>query len=330
MSITRAAMALFMIQVASPDCLSDELSEVVASWKARSESTRFATLRWKEVIEHQGAEDEKPLKATGDFAFHRLDGGGMRWRVRLTNAGFVEPGEMRVQESTLTDMGVGTFTLLFPKGDRGIPVAETGLTRADHYLNDARLYPIYLSFLPHDEGFKFPPLDLFDVVAVQESVDGVPCTLLNSGDVNLWVASDRGHRPVRLTKKDRFGILTYSYDFSYARTDAGQQRLKGWEYRRYMANGKNVLERRRTTVTFLDMQDAPPRDLFFQKLPIGTWLNDLIEKESYIIRRDGSRRKIGPHESLDNYHELLQSDNAETQDSESHLPDRSNLHSPGR
>lgn len=138
-------------------------------------------------------------------------------------------------------------------------------------------------------------------------VENRPCLILSHGESMIWVDPARDYVPTRYRVIDQ-GVVLQSYDIKYTKDAEHGWVPTSWIVTKLDRNGE-VEDSVTATVAEYRIGLPISEDVYDLQLPPGTWVNDYLKDETYILREGGVRRPIIPGEYDGyNYKRLLERD----------------------
>jgi hypothetical protein len=125
-------------------------------------------------------------------------------------------------------------------------------------------------------------------------VENRPCLILSHGESMVWVDPARDFTPTRYRVIDQ-GVVLQSYDIKYTNVTEHGWVPTSWTVTKLDRNG-DVEDSVTATVAEYRISLPISEDVFDLRLPPGTWVNDYLNGETYILREGGVRRPIVPGE----------------------------------
>jgi hypothetical protein len=293
------------------------LETIVDKWKERqheTESFDFICDGEHFEIGEMAApmvENESGEKAPDDISHrHRRFLIDSRGRIRVEEEGRQWDGKMKMYvlnrsvdifdgkgRKTFSDGGnLGFPSYFHGEGKRVLPFGK-----------DLRDSPLRMAYRPFDRelgDFDASTLVLSDERA---TIDQRRVLVLKSGDTTVFVDPTMDFLPVKRTDL-RQGAIYRVTEISY-RTDARLGWVPiAWTTNLLRPDGKSNWNDNVSVTKFSINKPVADSD-FEVVLPVGTWVQDGVTKESYILRANGEKRtvKLGEYNS-NNYQQLLESD----------------------
>jgi hypothetical protein len=213
----------------------------------------------------------------------------------------------KVRKTFFPESGLGHRVAFIMNGE------DPGLNAVRGLFITGDLHPLLLIYRPLHANMRY-----FDrtncKIEGTEGVEGANCVIVEQDDphishceLRVWADPSKDFLPVRF-QESRAGRVQRSVDFHYEKTDKNGWVPSGWTSGQW--NGAQLTSSHTVKVVRYELNTALPDSTFdIGALPPDTYVRNLLTKEDYILREDGSRREVLDGEyNGDNYQTLLNTD----------------------
>lgn len=256
--------------------------EIKTAWLRRAKLVDGFEMTWRAKVGHHSQTDG-PVETNEQFVLDQADSGRHRWRLSIMSI-MSDPFEGVLQDQGVVTSTGTTQTTLYDDEPRVYPFVSIKASKKG-FPNYLQLMPIRLAYFCTDfEREIFENEDWEQ--PVETRWNNTDCLLLRAHQKMVWVTNDTAFLPVRYVVAHQ-GSEAIRYDFRLEFKEELQQGipvLKGWSFENLSQDGKTVVDSREVVMTTFSPNADLTDDLFTQRIPHGTWVNDSIAGESYIAR----------------------------------------------
>lgn len=315
-------IATSKVEVAAQDGKSAIVDRVVKAWQARESRFQTWDISWTGTgfrSKFSVAIDAKRTNPKGipDISFP--------YKVRLICAGAdrirseYEGKNWSLKRGELVPFKVinicdGKSGITYFPWNQKYKIAYIAACEAAEDANDIQTIPLFIFLRPFGQPFgKIDPTKL-ELVTTSAEINGTRCCLLkfrrtNQNDL-IWVETSKDYLPIRYSwSRPKYGDVPDDIiDIEYAYDETNGWFPVSWTNRWLTLKGA-VYEKYTARVTDARINATIPEDMFKLEFPVGTWVENRITKESYILKAGGGKRIVLPGEFTgDNYEQLLNTD----------------------
>lgn len=325
--LRRLAVAVVLLCISTSNGGDDVLKDIVGAWESRSANTQSFSFAWegtqydargKDVPEggdSRGLGDpvrKGPLPSEGTtFTYKMSFIVDSKWGVRRDYDGkaySVSKNAYLPQVSQFVTSKDGTTTLANSQSGVGFPYVSINDAKAIHVgAIHMDLIPLKNFYRALDSTFQAFARSQLVLTPDKAVVDGVACVIVRYPDGTLWIDPSKEWAIVR-EQYSPGGRLSRSVEVSYATDVETGWYPSNWKITQYSPEG-DVTSSMDATVTQHATNIAVPGDTFQPQLPPNAWVRNTRTGENYILRGNGSRRKIydGEYDRY-NYEEIVNSE----------------------
>jgi hypothetical protein len=321
------ATQFFTVCACGDNSESISIETVVKAWNERAVRVRSYVFTWsgKEYMVGTGAPPpNKRPSATLQRAMDSqhifdlrvvfaTDGRG-RQRFEAYGSQWSEEEERFVPHNQTTVFDGQRESTLYSPGLAGFPAVQMD-SRGDSLVRfQPQLTPWQLVYRPFDAGFGLLSAENIRLDPTTVIIDGKSCVTLRQpgngsrGPRTVYVDRSRDFLPVQYLQQSRNGVVIEQITVGYSTTPEGALIPSSWDLTLSTTKGR-VMMSFSGKVTDCRINPELDESMFKLKIPPGTWVNDDVLKEKYIMREGGEKRPIVPGEfNGTNFDELLHSD----------------------
>lgn len=298
----------------------DALEEVLAAWHARQDKVRSLNCEWTqdELIPKGSADPPRDGGSPRPGVFPPKDTELVaRFSFRLRNADaryeedgekWSEPAKERIQQHYITALFAGEHRDLFPEVTNGHPLGTIYKDPAYFTLHrDFRA--LKLVFRPLGAEFNGYDDARLTIASATTPFNGRDCLVLSyvafkGHDLKdeIWVDGSRQFVPVRYLVK-RQGKIVTDLAITYEES-AGDWLPSIWIWKSMNLAGR-LTEKVTANVSLCLINPSLSDKELALEFPPGVWVHDQKSKESYILRKDGTKRMIKPGEGSKDYDSIM-------------------------
>lgn len=278
------------------------LDDVLRVWRKREEATRsveFAIAT--EFLTTRGP--PKPRKENERWSV-TIDGVKMRYERFATIWNDAVSADVPEEVTEVFD---GTIKQVLHYRDRpdDAVFSQGWINKSDKHptVNSIYLSPILKHYRPFAYGIV--KVDGLRLVSTKESVDGIPCFLVEESLPALarvakyWVAPGQDMAIVRYTRQFR-GKPELQLEVSF-KSDP----VHGWMPDRWSAarftGGTKIIDSATSVITTKALNLEVPANKFAIVFPTGTLVYDDIAGKNLVVQADGTHREVLPGESMGHF-----------------------------
>jgi hypothetical protein len=173
-------------------------------------------------------------------------------------------------------------------------------------VRNVRFLPLSMVCRPFNKPIGLYDPEKFVLTGKTGIADEHTCLIMNYQDQTIWVDPAREFVPTRLFMSNR-GITTMSFEIKYSRDPQVGWVPSAWTWA-YLTPKGEVRESINCKVGHYDINRPISIDTFSVQYTPGTWVEDLINKETYIVRETDKRPVLPREFDGKTYEELLNSD----------------------
>ena len=294
-----------------------DLQTILDAWKAREKSIQSFDVRWwSKRSENAKADANNKAAETDDPFINRyrflVDARG---RMKLTEVG-------RQWVRSKSDFAPWDTVDLFDGDHRKIlatggaadyprvildPMPPPDGADTKIFLRDPRALQLNMVFRPLNGTFHVFDSAQLKLKNEMEMIGSTRTLVLDHGQGSVWVDPSKDYLPIRYTE-DHQGTTIRQIEISYVYSD-----VYGWVPDSWTSSRMDAARQRPMTDFAKVIEysiNKPIADSEFElDLSAGAYVTDYPAKESYILRPDGTRRRLKPGElNGHNYEELLKSE----------------------
>ncbi|MCI0742518.1 MAG: hypothetical protein L0Y72_26090 [Gemmataceae bacterium] len=278
------------------------LQEVLSAWKARQASTKSIDFKWSaletrtkfetEALRPPGTRtspvsppDQATFKASMRFVVEskrrvRFDYDGQNWS---------DSQGKYVPFRTLEVFDGSARTVFFPIGHE-FPSAHITKAEAATSARDVRSLPLLLLYYPIDASLGQFRVDDVKFTDQKGIVGETHCLVLKHNEESLWVDPAMDFVPLRYYQY-RKGAIHRHIELSYTQDKVHGWTAKSWKNVSFGPSG-DLLDSMTSTVTEYKINEGISDGDFVLTYPSGTWVNNHMTKDRYLVREGGSKRPI--------------------------------------
>jgi hypothetical protein len=275
--------------------LSETLASAGAGWNASAKKTDL-----------NGGPSEASFEIQMSFFLdakgrQRLDRRGKEWCDEKQGYG----------PQTTIDIFDGQFRRFFSP-ESPVPYPCVQITKGGNsgsiILSNVQLLPVIMAYRPLDATLGvFKRQDLL-MSGDEGIVDGRNCIVLRQESADskntIWVDVARDYLPIRYFTTRR-GRITKQVEVSYSKDERFGWVPSSWNILLFDTEG-HLWQSFSATKVECEFNQEIPDQAFEVTYPVGTWVNDYPNKETYLLLKNGKKRPILPGEYTGkNYDELL-------------------------
>ena len=195
---------------------------------------------------------------------------------------------------------------IFLVNHSGYPSGHISKTDTPTGPRHPQVLPLRIIYRPFD-----PKIGVFDATKLgltkdQGVVDDHACLILTDGEKTVWVDPAIDFMPVRYFEIKN-GVTRRSIDIKYAADSQHGWVPVSWTNESVKERGKTADSVKMTAVK-CKIGEPIPKATFEPQYPPESWVRDYEKDESYILRKDGTRRMVLKSENGKKYEELLGTD----------------------
>lgn len=318
------AFLLLTCVVATPTATvhADTLEEVLAAWHARQNKVRSLNCEWTqdEFIPKGSSEPTRDGGSPRPGVFPPKDTelvARFSFRLRNADARYEEDGEKwseatkeRIQQHHVISLLAGEERDLWPEGISGFPHGTVWKDPPTAGLAMGRdLRALKLVFRPLGAEFNGYDNAKFTIASDTAPFNGRECHILSyvpfkGHDLKdeIWVDGSRQFVPVRyLIKRD--GKIVTDLVITYEES-AGDWIPSIWIFKGMNLAGR-LTEKFTANVSLCLINPSLSDKELTLDFPAGAWVHDQRSQESYILRKNGTKRMTRPNEGVKDYESII-------------------------
>jgi len=306
--------------VEGPEAQSRALQEIIHAWRERDRRFRAWDCAWsakrfqsKESIALVAKGDRAKLKDMSfDFRMRLVVDLKNRFRFEEDGTQWSQKANSVVPRLAFDVLNGNVRKSYLPKA--AIPGGFVQEQKATYMANDARYLPLLLFFRPFSTpGDPFLTVDALQIISNQALVNEKKSLLLEHRKGRLWVDSNAPYLPLRYTMytASQKNVPSTTVDWEYKFDSVLGWLPSTWKYT-WLGPEGNILDQVTSQVTSFVFKDEFPDDIFDLEFAPGTWVNDGINNESYIVKDGGLKRPVAAGEFTGDNFPQIQSSGAST------------------
>ncbi len=298
------------------------LQEVIAAWNHRQDEIRTFHFSWSGTqFAGKGHADAAQLDMSAEpippkdtsFDITMVFAVDEKGRVLLQYDGNTWSSEKnQYVPKTTRDIFDGQLRkVFFPQGVKSFPNLHISNNTASDTARDLRAAAIRMVYRPFDTTMGvFDPSKLA-ITERKGVVENRQCLILShtqdTQEEMIWVDPSRSFLPLRHTIRRR-GVIAEQTEISY-REDPSNGWVPALWNNALLDKDGNTMKSWSGKVTQYQLNEPIPDSTFETDYPPGTYVQNYVTRENYILREGGGRRPILPGEYKgDNYEEILNSE----------------------
>jgi hypothetical protein len=291
------------------------LEQIKAVWQARERRVRTLDVSWRGprvqtkewAMISAGRGDLTPtakgtLKFDSEYRFVIDE----RGRIRFEEKGkaFMQDRDEPVDRHLIRTIRDNEQHTFFSYGSARYPTCFIVRSKAD---KDSRLLPIAAIYRPFHAMVGFFDGNQLQLAGRTVVQDGRTCVVLKHQEHEIWVDPARDFVPVRIMEVHE-GAIRVDVVVTYRLADK-EWAPDAWNTVFTSRRGKVIDDSFAAKLTDFRLNEAIGDETFEIEYPLGTWMNNRITDESYILREGGNKRPVVPGEFTGrNYEQLRDSD----------------------
>ncbi len=246
---------------------------------------------------------------------YRFDAKG---RFRLDYIGRVyDPTSHSYVDATTIDENDGSKRIgFYPNGIQEFPNAQISTDPNSKSANTIQSLPLRLVYRTIDPIFGVIDVANLAVVESTAVINDVECLGVRQApstgsplEVIIWVDPSKDYIPVQYWSKIQGRPVQYVEISSFARDEVNGWVPEKWTIVRKFGKDGSPRWSDAVGMTAFAINHRVPEDAFEIRFPVGTWVQNNITKEAYIVRDQGQKRPVLAGEfNGTNYLELLNSE----------------------
>jgi hypothetical protein len=309
------------------------IESVLQAWDQRQKQVQSFRFSWEATQWYDGAflpsahsgppAEGLPASVSYDTRTTFVMDAQGRTRIERLDASWHTALKKLVPVPSINVCDGGIHRLLAPEGPT-IPLDGAGLIPIGFIDRDIvmskrtmDLLPVWLVFRPFDERIR--PSDRKKLVLTEDQgvADGRTCLILRQADQIIWVDPKRSFIPLRVCRTARFvtaekvvleDCVMFQVEIHYAQDKESSWIPSSWRIEHFSGIG-NVVASTTARVAAYKINSPIPEAAFQLPFLPGTWVNDRIKNESYILREGGKHRPVLPGEfNGKNYEQIRDSE----------------------
>jgi hypothetical protein len=298
------------------------INRIIAAYGSRSAKVRTVKVRWTArklvpKVAHPtrtGPNDFESLHKATEKHVQAGQAVFGHQRLRLTLDGMLWTNDVYLRKRTVFVNDGKTYKTFFgrsPDDEEDFPLGSVGADNGNPMAVVADILPIMLVFRSSSKELReFVNLSTFSVSG-QATVKGRKCVEIRSqfeheSQVRLWLDVERRFVPllirrVQLREKGDLEVCEETY-VSYTVGDFGMWVPSSWGFIQYAYRPQDSAASRvadrlisfkvEANVEECEINPELADEDFQLEFPVGTYVNDAISGESYIVREGGEKRTI--------------------------------------
>jgi hypothetical protein len=287
------------ISVAIADDGSINTEIVIQKWQEHEQKIKSFDFRWDGVRFDSGTIGNTWQKKPGQtinqpestYPTKRRLVVDSRGRLRFEDDGTTwefDKAEFK-PKSTIKSFDGGIQTNFSDQGALGFPNLFENKAPTNGGAIDFRMIALQLALRPIDDGRGIFALDKLSPTEETAVVENNPVVILNHKKGTVWIDPTKDCVPVRYTRQ-RGGTLDCLVEISYTYDKEHGWLPNSWKCTNF--SGGAVLFSDAGTVNRYSINQEIPDSEFNITTPEGTWVHNLIGKESYVTVKKSGRRDV--------------------------------------
>ena len=296
------------------------LSAILEAWQARQNNVKSYEFSWTStefqgahsIIVNNGPETDASFDAKATYI---LDGTG-RFRLDYVGMEYSPTKRSHVPVTTIDENDGSKRISFFPNGIQDFPNAQISADPDSESANVSQTLPVRLVYRTTDPIFGVVGTENLAVTESSTIVNGMECIGVRQAssknsplDILILVDPSKKYIPVKYEARFQGRPIAQATISSFVRDE-----IYGWVPEEWTLGAKfdksgSPSWSDSVVVTKSRINHPLPADVFEIQFPVGTWVQNNITNEAYIVRENGGKRLILPGEfNGTNYRELLESE----------------------